>query len=425
MTENGGGGDVERTCAKSSEKMNIDNENEVSENTNKTLNKTMKRVKQYGDKNKGPFVVCIRAIDKPLAALKIMKNIYNEYKSAKISIRQINKFKMNVIFDPTINDDDHLQLARVEANKLASADLKESCRIYIPEKLVEVVGCISLSSEENAEEIVEFGIGKFKNPLLPPVDVLEAVRFEKIIEEAGSEPTRELTNTVRVVFDGLLLPEFLAIDGLLIPVRGFVRKQMFCDICLKYNHTKDHCNNKPYKADKKDKKCIHCQSDDHKTGDLTCPKRKLLEQRQKGDSKVTHKKTYAQLLQELDPNASLNNTDHESHFPLNLGTRNSRLKMQQRQSVSSDDNGGQFVKKRKHENDSEEQIHLPPGFRNSNDAEENENDITKFIKSFLLDMALPPFITQLIIKFAVPFINKLVNQFTTSFFDKMSQFGSQ
>lgn len=135
--------------------------------------------------------------------------------------------------------------------------------------------------------------------------------------------------TVRVVFEGLVMPNHLFIHGLRIRVREFKRKQMFCESCYKYNHTKEFCNNKPYKVNAEDKKCIHCKTDDHKTGDRKCSKRKSLEKGVEKALKASRRKTYAEMLHDLDPSAKNNNDVMDKHFPiLNLGTRKSRMQFQ-------------------------------------------------------------------------------------------------
>lgn len=385
-----------------------------------------KRIRQYGGKSKGPFIVCIRAINKPLSFMKITKFLHNNYKSNLIT-KQINEFKMNVTFTPASDKDECVNAARDEANDLPKTEWGKVYRVYIPEKLVEVIGCIAWSTEESLDDILTFGKGKFRNPSMPEINVLDAARFARVVEEEDKTQHREMTNTVRVTFDGVLLPEYLTVYGLLIPVREFIKKQMFCELCLKYNHTKSHCNNKPYKPVANDKKCMHCQVDDHQTGEKSCPRRKFLEERNKGNTKNIQKKTYAEMLQELDPQALQENDSLDRHFPLNLGTKNSRkrqnLVQQKSKNIIETPN-----KKRKHqislsddESSDDEKEERPPGFRNQEETDGEENDITSFIKRFIRELNLPPFITQLIMKFVVPFIDKLVNKFTNSFMEKMSQ----
>ena len=155
MTENGGGGN---SAIITQEKMNTEND-DVSK----------KRVREYGEKSKGPFIVCIRSITKPLQTMKITKFLHNTYKSNLIT-RQINEFKMNAIFSPKMdNNNNDLNNARIEANNFPKTAWNKTCRIYIPEILVETIGCISWSSEQEIDEIISIGEGKFRNISMPSV----------------------------------------------------------------------------------------------------------------------------------------------------------------------------------------------------------------------------------------------------------------
>ena len=417
--ENGGGGKV--IMANNNNQVNEKMDTEITKNSEKK-----KHARQFGDKNIGPFVVCIRAIKKPLQSMALIRFLHNNYKS-KLITKQINEFKINVIFTPINDEAQNVLITRNEANLFVKTDWKDHCRIYIPEKLVEVIGCISWSADEPVEEIVTHGQGKFRNTTLKDVKVLDATRFEKLIDEAGKNQQREPTNTVRVIFEGLLLPNYVNVDGLLIPVREFKRKQMFCETCLRYNHTQNHCNNKPYKREENEKKCLHCKSDEHQTGDKSCPKRKLLEVRDRQATRTIQKQTYAQMLQSLDPSATVNNDSMSKHFPMNLGTRLQRKRHQQTQQTP--ETSKSFHKKQRINNiventeswDHEENEERSPlGFRRNCDLEE-ENDFTKMVKDFIVELGLPSFITQLIVKFTIPFINKLINKFTTSFMTKLMQ----
>lgn len=428
-TEMGGGG------SESVNNINNKNANDfiMKDLENKTRGTKNVRVRQYGDKNRGPFIVCVRANNNnnPLRAITLMKFLQATFTS-KIITDQINEFKVNVTFMPKKDDDESISLARKEANDFPKTEWAKHCRVFIPERLSETVGCIVYSIHENVEDLIADGEGIFNNVLMPRVTVLDATRFEKVFEEDGKELRREPTRTVRVVFEGLVMPNHLFIHGLRIRVREFKRKQMFCESCYKYNHTKEFCNNKPYKVNAEDKKCIHCKTDDHKTGDRKCSKRKSLEKGVEKALKASRRKTYAEMLHDLDPSAKNNNDVMDKHFPvLNLGTRKSRMQFQDKKvTLSNDKHDNIHAKKRRlHEifcGDGEESdFGEPPGFKNKIDEDENEDETNIFIKSFVDDLDLPPFLTQLIMRFAVPIINKLIQKFTTSLMEKMANYGSK
>ena len=184
--------------------------------------------------------------------------------------------------------------ARVEANSLRHCEIfNKIYRVYIPEKLVEVMGCITWACSENISELIEVGQRKFKNDLFAPVEILDATRFEKVVDG------RIKTSVVRVTFEGLVLTEQVCFYGPLIPVRVFRRRQMFRKSCLNYNHTESHSNNKPKTTPTFT--CIHCKTDEHKSGDKDCPRRKLLEKRENERTKAVQRRIYAEMLQILDP----------------------------------------------------------------------------------------------------------------------------
>lgn len=194
-------------------------------------------------------------------------------------------------------------MARDEANSLPKGEeWNKLYRIYIPEVAVEVLGCITWPINQELDDLNEDGFGKFKNPNLPAIKILDAMRFTKSVDEASAEPTRVDIGVVRITFEGLVLPDSVNVCGLLVPVREFKRRQMFCDICLSYNHTKTHCVNKP-RPTTSAVQCVQCNSAEHVSGSKDCPRRKILEKRDNDKAKFTRKKTYAEMLRQLDPTA--------------------------------------------------------------------------------------------------------------------------
>lgn len=377
------------------------------------------RIRQYPDDNDGPFEVCIRKIDKPLEPLKLTRFIRSTFKS-EITIKQVNEFKLRVFFSEKIDSTGFVTIdkktARKEANELPNCVWNKIFRIYIPEKLVEVMGCIRYGIDEDVNEIKNAGCGRFRNNLMPAVRILDVIRFEKPTNEASASTERTKTPTVRVTFEGLVRPDLVEIEGLLIPVREFKQKAMFCDSCMSYNHTKSHCNNKPKIISTMTNECFHCKVDDHTTGDSKCPRRKTIEKRVYSNAKATHKKTFAEMLQTYDPNQVMpgeKNVDELYH--LNLGTKRERQqsKPSNQPSTSKDWN---FAKKAKM--NSEPQNSTPPGFKNPNSHDENE--IVKFFKSFIIELGLPKAITQIILSLLVPLINKCYESFTNSLMAKLS-----
>lgn len=377
-----------------------------------------KRVRQYTQENSGPFVVHIRAIDEhtPLKAMKLTKFIFGTC-SSEISIRQVNEKKIRVTFAP--KDPANLEScdqARREANALPFSEWSSKYKVYIPEKLVEVMGCISWSIKESVEDFMTAGEGKFRNNFLPSVKILDAIRFMRKPEGKTSEPQIEKTNVVRITFAGLLLPEFVNLYGLLIPVREFRRRQMFCENCLNYNHTKSHCSNKPRKEISES--CLQCQGN-HPSGDINCPRRKFIEKRESDNEKNLRKKTYAEMLQHYDPNSIMPGETNDDINPMNLGTRKERLRNQSQGETSA----CKITPLKKRKLSEAAPNEPPPGFKVTNVTE--EDDITSFINSIFEDIELPQFIKQLINKYFVPIIHKFISNITNSLIRKVSLLASQ
>lgn len=250
------------------------------------------RVRQYPKNNKGPYVVIIRTVkgNHSLEVKSITKYLYEKYNF--IEKIEVSEHKMRVIFSesamPIISAPDGTQMsfsknARDEANELAKYQ-NVKYRVYIPEKYVEVKGVISWAKEESISDFASNGKGIFMHTGIGDVKVLEAVRLMKKsveVEEATNiqkEPKLENTGLVILTFEGLLLPNKFQLDGLLTSVREFKPKQMFCKHCLKFNHTEKYCNNKKV-IPAENNVCMHCNSEEHESGSLKCPRRKILEKK--------------------------------------------------------------------------------------------------------------------------------------------------
>lgn len=65
------------------------------------------------------------------------------------------------------------------------------------------------------------------------------------------------------------------------------------------------------------------------------------------------------------------------------------------------------------------QLGPPPGFRNQ-PADNNQNDETyKFLISFVNDLNLQPFVTQLIVKFIILIVHKFIKNITNTVMEIM------
>lgn len=406
------------------------------------------RTRQYPVGHKGPYIVNIRAINKSLESKKIQKFVFDTYKHVK-EIIHLNEHKIKVVFEEqeskkkssesgaapfqkntllnVANPFENAQSgastviksARDEANDLPKCSLwNKKFRVYIAAKHVEVQGVISWPKNEEITDFVQFGQGKFNSSLISPVKVIEAARLKKKTVVDTNEILED-TGVVIVTFEGVLLPNKVNVEGLLIPVRQYRSKQMFCGKCKRYNHTEKMCNNKPVQIPA-DIKCVHCKSNEHDSGDMKCPKRKFLEKKNVIIEKKMRKKTIAEILKELDPNATNQNDSNVEAFPLLPGMSRKRATAQRdAEKAKYSDVVKSPEKKKKPPSDGSDP---PPGFKNPNIVEKTEMDsVADFIKTIIEGMDFPPFVKNLIIKFVTPFIQKLVEKFTNTVMQNLNE----
>lgn len=205
------------------------------------------RIRKYDDQHKGPFVVNIRAGKNGLSHMKVSKYLFATYKNSISRVTQVNKHKIQVLFS-----------SAVKANELPLDDnevLKQH-RVYIPAELVEIDGLVFISPEDSTEDLMENAVGKFDYLGVAEVPVIDVFRFQ-VPPKSNQEQAAVTTSTnktpsslVRVTFPGTVLPNKLAINGLLLPVKPYKRQVMFCSNCLRTGHTAKYCVVNP--------RCIKC-----------------------------------------------------------------------------------------------------------------------------------------------------------------------
>lgn len=197
------------------------------------------RVKIFLLTHTGPFVVSIREITQKLSPIKSSIYINKKYKTVS-SIKQLpNKMKV------TLNN-------RVEANSLIEDTFFKTFRVYAPAAEVEIDGVVSftdLNDIDDLQDLLINGKGKFGNPAIGQVNSLAVKHLAK--NNSASPPVAVRTNIVKITFAGCVLPSHLLVEGLLVKVRPFHRKAMFCENCLQFEHTDKYCHRKF--------KCARCE----------------------------------------------------------------------------------------------------------------------------------------------------------------------
>lgn len=193
---------------------------------------SVKRIRYYPESAKGPFEVFIRQKDKPINVLLVSAELYKNFKSVK-DVRKVNFSKLRIIF-----------ASRDEANNVAHNELLSRLyRVYVPSEQVEIDGVVH-QADLDVKDIVNAGFGRFNDPRVPIVSVLECNQLKELHIENGERIYRS-SHAYRVSFAGTILPDYLEINKVLIPIRLYSPKPMICTKCSRTGHTDKMCANKP------------------------------------------------------------------------------------------------------------------------------------------------------------------------------------
>lgn len=200
------------------------------------------RLRQYPASSNGPYVVVIRECGPKLRPLFFARYINSNYKSTESVKPSPGKLKV-------------VLRNRMEANTLVSDATFQQYLINIPADNVEVEGAVNildLCDLEDLDALATHGKGIFGNAALPPCKIVCAERLSRIntAPSGSNSPDRVNTNTIKLTFEGQLLPKFTVIEGLRVRVRPFHGKPMFCSNCQQFGHTVKYCRRAP--------KCAGC-----------------------------------------------------------------------------------------------------------------------------------------------------------------------
>jgi hypothetical protein len=419
------------------------------------------RIRQYPVGSNGPFIVIIRRKEVPLESKKITKYVFSRFKHVQ-KISQENEHKIKIVFgeesrenensvasslgDDNKNDNAMKELyvnenekymlkpstskgvsmksAREEANELPKyEEWNKKYFVYIPEKLVETKAVISWAVSNDVKEIMEENsTGKFGNPAMRDVKVLEAVRLKKKSDDPANTQMQD-TATVIITFEGLVMPKWLNFDRMLIPVREFKPRQMYCDNCHKYNHTKARCGNKKVEPPP-EIKCLQCKSADHEGGSKECPKRKILEKKVLQTTRQLRKKTYAEMLQELDPQGVMpnGNSENSTFPPLIFPSRSVMAAKRKAEQAKNDSQPRESPQRKKRSTGETNSIQEPPPGLRVQIEEKNQlsETIVEFLRKILVEKNFPPFVMQFFDNTITPFLHKNISELTNSIMEKFN-----
>lgn len=413
--------------------------------------KNVLRVRQYPLNHKGPFEVLIRKDNEIMMPIKVCAYIHKQYQGQIIQTKVVNTDKIRV------------ECKDLEtANKIPNdKNLCKKFKVYIPEIRCEVLGMIKLTIYEDENDLLN-GFGKWKNPNIPEVKVLEVFRYTKKpvggIEVENSQEQLK-TESVRVAFPGAILPDYININGLLIGVREFKRNQLFCTKCQSYNHSEKYCQNKEKckfcgslqhkkeNCEHKDSiKCVDCDGS-HEPGSKDCLKRKYLENKQFVREKFLRKKTFAEMLCELTndnadsgtknlenvelPNETTEDEatdeDFQSTSKYIPGVKRqrwrSKAQLTQNKKVKAHETSDWppiFKKPADPQRKTKPVVGPPPGFKKHDAETEAENDpIYMFLLSIVQKFEISQMLKDLIVKYLLPIAMQIISTIKNSISSSM------
>ncbi|XP_058833788.1 uncharacterized protein LOC131691425 [Topomyia yanbarensis] len=276
------------------------------------------RIKQYPEGSSGPWVVYFRTGEKPVNILKLSRDLTANYPA----VTQITRVRANKI--------------RVLVSDLGQANAIACCerftrefKAYVPCVACEIDGVVSEPGLK-CEELLEHGVGCFKDPSLEQIKILECKQLYTANTEGG-KTTYSLSGSIRVTFAGSSLPNYILLDKVRLPVRLFVPRVMNCSNCKQLGHTATYCGNKKRcgkcegeheddSCDKETEKCICCGGPSHAL--KSCPAYKQRGDKIKRSLKERSRRSYAEMLKNASPSvlsenpyAGLANVQQESDDP--------------------------------------------------------------------------------------------------------------
>lgn len=382
------------------------------------------KTRKYPVDNMGPFTVFIRELNVPLQSVKFSIHLHRVYKSVSM-IMKTAPGKIKVVLKN-----------RAEANVLPTDTFFKDYRVYIPSADVESVGVIEFPIDEDAESLIKLARGKFKNPSLRMVDILDVHRIRAKPKETNantgnasgtsrdttmetSDPVRAPTPFVRVHFSGTLLPDFVFLSGLLIRVQVSKAKPMFCDKCQVYGHTNKFCKNaiKCGKCGERHSsanceiiitQCMICKEEGHIAGSPDCSHFKAMHKKTINKKFSDRKKSFAEVVAApifATPNRPTNSglASSSSRAATSSGVANAPRSKARSRSVSNVGN------KRNRSASPDEPIRppkirqrrgveIPPGFANT----DSESPCAKFIRQLIGGLKLSPMWANVLERIVTP-----------------------
>lgn len=189
---------------------------------------SVEKIRTYPISSSGPFYVYIKKQQDPLRLLPLADDLNQRYRSVE-EIRSENPMKIRVSLTN-----------RHEANGLVNDKyFRKTHHVFIPPHLVEVDGVV-YADDITPSTMKDKGIGKFNDPRLKPVNIKFCSRLAKF---SKTEECYLPSSGLRITFYGTVLPDFVQYQNIVLPIRPYFPKVMYCTNCKQYGHTVKHCSN--------------------------------------------------------------------------------------------------------------------------------------------------------------------------------------
>ncbi|CAO1425167.1 unnamed protein product [Diamesa hyperborea] len=158
--------------------------------------------------------------------------------------------------------------------------------------------------------------------------------------------------------------------------------------------------------------CGHCKKD-HETGSAKCPRRLVIQKKDAKKEKITQNRTYAEMLREAGSQMPGEDPTRYLEKPFDTSTRKRKILRASTPSSSR----SLYTKKSKSSMENKD-ASPPPGFKKA--STEPNDEIHQFLLSFVNELNLQPFVTQMIIRFVVPIVHQFITNITNTVMDRMS-----
>lgn len=190
----------------------------------------------YRHNDQGPFIVFMETLttnrdSKPINDIRMgklmkAKKLMNDI----IELRQTGRHRIKISFSN-----------KHSANQLIN-DINlvtENLKAFIPSQFIQRIGIVkNIETDLSNEELIE----NIKCP--DNIDIKETNRFFRTIKTSGKDDKKVPLTTVKLIFLGQKLPEFVYIYNVKRKVQPYIFSVTQCFKCLRYGHTKKNCKSK-------------------------------------------------------------------------------------------------------------------------------------------------------------------------------------